>query len=475
MPSSSMRCVLAVSFALATANAVHAQDWPHWRGPAYNGAAAARDLPTEFGPDKNVRWQATMPGPGASTPIVVGDRIFLTSVDTKRERLVAMCLRRTDGKVLWSKDAGSGYKPTADGTHIARGQRTRATYASPSATTDGEHVVFFFGNGDLVTYDFDGKEIWRRNIQEDYGNFAFNWTFAASPTLVDGVVYLPVLQRDEPIKRRQRGGRRNRGGPERGEQPGQVVQAIDSFILAINPSNGKTIYKHVRPSPAKVESLESYTSMVPFVGADGRKEMLLVGGDVITGHDPKTGKELWRWGTWNEGHRERFWRLVPSVVVGDGVALVCAPKREPVYAVKLGGSGVLKADALAWQSKGRPNPVSSDVPTPAFADGHFYVLSDVRSALSKVQAKDGEVVWTTPMSKEHLWRSSPTVADGRVWCMNHNGVVAVIDAATGKIVHQIAMAGADDDLIRASIVVAHNQLLIRTNDTLFCVAQSADK
>ncbi|HIE69597.1 MAG TPA: hypothetical protein EYP98_05210, partial [Planctomycetes bacterium] len=144
-------------------------------------------------------------------------------------------------------------------------------------------------------------------------------------------------------------------------------------------------------------------------------------------------------------------------------------------AVKLGGSGVLKADALAWQSKGRPNPVSSDVPTPAFADGHFCVLSDVRSALSKVRAKDGEVVWTTPMSKEHLWRSSPTVADGRVWCMNHNGVVAVIDAATGKIVHQIAMAGADDDLIRASIVVAHNQLLIRTNDTLFCVAQSADK
>jgi len=115
------------------------------------------------------------------------------------------------------------------------------------------------------------------------------------------------------------------------------------------------------------------------------------------------------------------------------------------------------------------------VPTPAFADGYFYVLSDVRSALSKVRAKDGEVVWTTPMSKEHLWRSSPTVADGRVWCMNHNGVVAVIDASTGEIVHQIAMAGADDDLIRASIVVAHNQLLIRTNDTLFCVAQSADK
>ena len=474
MLSSSVRCVLAVSIALAAANVVMAQDWPHWRGPAYNGTVAAKGLPTEFGPDKFVRWTAKMPGPGASTPIVIGDRIFLTSVDTSREQLVAMCVSRIDGKVLWSKDAGSGYKPTAEGTPIARGKRTRATYASPSATTDGEHVVFFFGNGDLVTYDFDGKEIWRRNIQEDYGNFAFNWTFSASPTLVDGVVYLPVLQRDEPIQRRQRGGRRNRG-PQPAEQPKKAVQAIDSFILAINPKNGETIYKHVRPSPAKVESLESYTTMVPYVGVDGRKEILLVGGDVITGHDPKTGKELWRWGTWNEGHRERFWRLVPSVVVGDGVALVCAPKRAPVYAVKLGGKGALEADALAWQSAGRPNPVSSDVPTPAFADGHFYVLSDVRSALSKVRAKDGEVVWSTPMSKEHLWRSSPTVADGRVWCMNHNGVVAVVDVASGKILHQVAMAGEEDDLIRASIVVAHNELLIRTNDSLFCIAQPAGK
>lgn len=470
MPNSSLRRLLAASLAFAASGVLQAQDWPHWRGPCYNGAVKAEGLPQTFGPEESVKWSTDMPGTGASTPIVIGDCIFLTSIDEKRERLVAMCVDRKTGKVLWSKDAGSGYKPTPDGTHIARGKRTRATYASPSATTDGKHVVFFFGNGDLIAYDFEGTEKWRRNIQEDYGNFAFNWTFSASPTLVDGIVYLPVLQRDVPIRRGRRGGgRRGRGGPQPGAEE-QKPQAIDSFILAINPADGKTIYKHVRPSPAKVESLESYTSMIPYVGESGRKEMLLVGGDVITGHDPKTGKELWRWGTWNEGHRERFWRLVPTVVVGDGVALVCAPKRAPVYAVKLDGNGELKPDALAWQSSGRPNAVSSDVPTPAYEDGHFYVLSDVRSALSKVRAKDGEVIWTTPMSKEHLWRSSPTLADGRVWCMNHNGVVAVVDQATGKITHQVAMAGEDDDLIRASIVVAHNQVLIRTNDKLWCIA-----
>jgi len=474
MPSCRPRRVLAAFLGIFAVGAAQAQDWPHWRGPNYNGATSAAALPNEFGPDKNVHWAAKMPGPGASTPIVVGDRIFLTSVDTKRERLVAICVDRADGQVLWSRDAGSGYKATEQGTNIARGKRTRANYACPSATTDGEHVVFFFGNGDLVGYDFAGNELWRRNIQADYGNFAFNWTFSASPTLVDGIVYLPVLQRDVPIRRgRGGGGRKNRGGPKRDGAAEKAVAKIDSFILAVDPKSGETIYKHVRPSPAKVESLESYTTMVPHTGASGRKEMLLVGGDVITGHDPKSGKELWRWGTWNEGHRERFWRLVPTVVAGDGVALVCAPKRAPVYAVKLGGSGVLKPDALLWQSEGRPNPVSSDVPTPAFADGFFYVLSDVRSALTKVRAKDGEVIWSTPLTKDHLWRASPTVADGRVWCMNHNGVVAVVDMASGKILHQVAMAGDDDDLIRASVVVAHNQLLIRTNDALFCIAEQA--
>jgi outer membrane protein assembly factor BamB len=464
--------VLSGSLLLSLASALKAQDWPHWRGPNYNGAVEAEGLVTEFSPEHNVRWVAEMPGPGASTPIVVGEHIFLSSVDAKRERLVAMCVRRADGEVLWSREAGSGYKPTDQGTRTARGKRTRATYASPSAVTDGERVVFFFGNGDLVAFDLLGKELWRRNIQADYGNFAFNWTFSASPTLVDGIVYLPVLQRDEPIRRGRAVGRRNRGGgPKPAEDGAKNAALIDSFILAMDPKSGETIYKHVRPSPAKVESLESYTSMVPYVGKSGRKEMLLVGGDVITGHDPKTGQELWRWGTWNTGHRERFWRLVPSVVVGDGVALVCAPKRAPVYAVKLDGSGELQADALAWQSQGRPNPVSSDVPTPAFAGGHFYVLSDVRSALSKVRAKDGAVVWTTPMDKGALWRSSPTVAGGRVWCMNHGGVVAVVDVDDGKILHQVAMAGEGEDLIRASLVVAHGHLFVRTNQSLFCIGK----
>ncbi|MFQ5507516.1 MAG: PQQ-binding-like beta-propeller repeat protein, partial [Planctomycetota bacterium] len=108
-------------------------------------------------------------------------------------------------------------------------------------------------------------------------------------------------------------------------------------------------------------------------------------------------------------------------------------------------------------------------PTPAFHEGHFYVLSDVRSALSKVRARDGEILWTTRLSRNYLWRASPTVADGRVWCMNHNGEVVVLGVEEGKILHRAPMGEEDDDRIRSTIAVAHGAVFIRTNTKLFCV------
>lgn len=439
--------IVLVSSLLATV--APAQDWPQWRGPEYDGSTEASNLPAEFDRKHNVRWAAKMPGRGAGTPIVVGERILLTSVDAARDKLVALCVHRETGKVLWQRDAGSDY---TDGLSL----HNRSNYASPSPATDGQRVVFFFGNGDLCCFDLEGQEVWRRNLQKDYGNFAFQWTFSASPTIWEGRVFLPILQRDTPVGRRT--------GPKDPENP------IESFLLALDPKTGKTLYKHNRPSDAIVESRESYGTLIPRVGKGGRKELLCIGGDVITGHDPATGKELWRWGTWNEGHRERWWRLVPTPVIGDGVALVCAPKRAPVYAVKLDGSGTLNQSALAWKSTGRPNHLSSDVPTPAYEDGHFYVLSDVRHALSKVNAKTGGVAWTTELPRDYAWRSSPTVADGKVYCMNHNGQVSVFASDTGKVIHTAQMGDEDDDHVRASVVVAHGSLFIRTNDNLFCVS-----
>ncbi|MCB9881337.1 MAG: PQQ-binding-like beta-propeller repeat protein [Planctomycetes bacterium] len=472
-------CVL-VALALLPLASVRAQDWPHWRGPSFDGSTTVTGLPTSFDKETHVAWSVPMPGPAASTPIVVGKRVFLTAADRERGELLAICLDRATGEVVWQRDAGSGFSGGEDpASKVAGGPRSN--YASPSPCTDGERVVFFFGNGDLVAFDYDGKELWRRNLQKDYGKFAFQWTFSASPTLHAGKVWIPILQRDVPVER----GRRPRN-----EDDDAAREAILSFVLAIDAESGATRLKIDRPSPARVESREAYTTIVPWRSKKG-VQMLCLGGDVLTGHDPDTGRELWRWGTWNPGHREQWWRVVPSVVVADGLALVCAPKRAPVYAVAIEATvsseaGVANAasaepandsvrqlgdDAVVWKSEGRPNFVSSDVPTPAYHAGAFFVLNDDRATISRVAAKDGSIVWTTQLAKDFRWRASPTVAEGRVYLMDHAGNVVVVDETSGEIVHQAAFGNEGDDLIRSTIVAAHGALWIRTNDKLWCISE----
>ena len=426
----------------------YAQDWPHWRGPNFDGSAEAEGLPAEFGREEGHVWAVGLPGPGAATPIVHGRHVFATAIEPEEGLLLALAFDRENGEMLWEDVAGSGYRPGEKGSRTQL--HDRSNYASPSPVTDGQRVFFLFGNGDLAAYDMEGEPLWRMNLQQEHGDFAFQWTFSASPTLFGGRLYLPILQRDEPA---------NGLGKDGGE----------SFLLALDPKNGATVFRHVRPSKARMESLESYATMIPYVGPKGRKELLVVGGDVITGHDPGTGKELWRWGTWNEGHREMWWRLVPSPVVGRGLVLACGPKGASVCAVRLGGEGVLVDESLAWRSAGRRNPVTTDVPTPLFYRDHFYVLSDLREALSKLDPETGEIEWKLELPGRDRWRASPTGADGKVYCVNHAGLVVVVDAKSGDILAENVMGEPDEDQIRASIAVAHGRLFLRTNQVLYCL------
>ena len=435
------------AFALALiSNAAVAQDWMNWRGPHFNGSAEAKDLPAEFSQTKNVKWSVPLPGPSAGTPIICRDCVFVTSLDTQKQDLLAMCFDRKSGKLRWQKSAHSGYV-TPGGTKVMLDDRSN--YASPSPVTDGRRVVFFYGNGDLVCYDFDGSKVWSRNIQKDYGDFAFNWTFSSSPQFYDGRLYLQILQRNMPV------GPRGKGQPE-------------SFLLAMDPATGKELWRHVRETDARMESREAYSTPIPFEGG-GRKELLIAGGNILTGHDPATGEELWRWGTWNPGHREPFWRLVPSPVPGGGVVLACAPKGYPVYAAKAGGKGDLGTAGLVWSSEPR-SPVSSDVPTPLFYKGKFYVLSDIRKALSCVNPADGKVSWTVETTGPAMCWGSPTGADGKIYVISVRGEVTVYDADSGKVLSTALMAEGEGD-IRASVAIAYDNLFIRTESKLFCIGK----
>lgn len=444
-----MKRFLMTAIVLCTlgANTALASDWANWRGPTYNGSSPETGLPTQFSRTQNVKWTASLPGPSAATPIIQGDSVFVSSTDVKAQTLVALCLDRKTGKVKWRQAVGSGYRAGGEGNAIQLDDRSN--YSASSPVTDGKRVIFFFGNGDLAAFTLEGKPLWARNLQKDYGEFCFQWTFSSSPQLYAGRLYMQILQRNQAV------GSRGKSGSK-------------SFLLALDPTNGKEQWRHVRPSPAQMESLEAYSTPIP-IEHNGRKELLIAGGDVVSGHNPATGEELWRWGTWNPGHREPWWRLVPSPVAGDGVVVVCAPKRAPVYAAKLGGSGNLGTSGLVWQSEGRSD-VTSDVPTPLFYKGKFIVLSDVKKAISCVEPKTGKVIWSTPLPGNTMYWGSPTGADGKIYVINLRGEVSVVNAADGKILHTVPMGEENAD-IRSTIAVAGGNLFIRTDSKLYCIGK----
>ena len=426
--------------------------WTNWRGPNYNGSSdSTSSLPETFDQSRGVKWKAKLPGASAATPIIFEDRVFITSVSIDSGKgkkgmgkLLAMCFNASSGKLLWSKNAGSGYRPGKfDGYDYML--HDRSNYASPSPVVGTGQVFFFFGNGDLLSYDFEGNEKWRRNLQKDYGDFCFQWTFSASPTFFGEKLFLPILQRNEPVHGR---GKNN----------------AESFILCINPKNGETVWRYLRPSDAQKESLESFGTIIPY-----QNQLLVAGGDVLTSHDPVSGQENWRWGTWNPGHKQQWWRLVPSPVVGDGVALVCAPKRAPIFAVNLNQKGENEGPkGLRWETSSEPN-LTSDVPTPLFYRNRFFVLSDLRKSLSSVDPKTGKSFWNIELPGKYKWRGSPTAGDGKIYLMNHNGTVLVVSSDSGKILNTAVMGGTYDDNTRSSIAISGSNLFIRTNKDLYCI------
>jgi len=419
-----------------------AEDWPQWRGPYFNGSTDEKNLPTDWSTTDNIAWRVDLAGCAAATPIIFADRVFLSGVDSDRDMLLALCFDRKTGKLLWQHDIAKGIR-----------KDTRSNYASSSPVTDGKIVLFFYANGDLVCFDMNGRRLWARNIHNDYGPFAFQWTFSSSPTLFKSKLYLQVLQRDVPV-----GGR------------GLTDQKNESYILAMEPDTGETLWRHIRPSKAQRESREAFTTPLPF-SIKGNHQLLVIGGDTLTGHDLETGRELWRWGTWNP-RRITHWRHVPSPIAGDGVILVCAPKGSPIYAIHPDGEGVLDESAVVWTSQNREKERSSDVPTPAYYDGDFFILNDLGRHLSRVEPRTGKIKWAIETPGRAKYEASPLAADGKLYIINHAGEVTVVKASNGEIINIIPM---DDpggrEVVRASISAAYGQLFIRTTRQLYCVGK----
>jgi outer membrane protein assembly factor BamB len=417
-----------------------ARDWSQWRGPFLNGSTDETGLPDSWSMGKNIRWTAPMPGEGGSTPIIEGDRVFVTSTDREGKDLYAICLARKTGKMLWRKAFGETTR--------------RVNYnkdASSSAVADGERVYFIFGSGDFVACDYDGNVVWRRNLEEEFGPLSQLYIYAASPLLYRDRLYLSVL----------RSTRTTHMPPDRkSEQP------LDSFLLCVDPATGRDIWKHDRPSDtAGIENRDSYATLIPSELTE-KPEILTIGADYITGHDWETGREIWRMNYLPEDTYRQ--RVVPSPVVTQKLIIACKPRAGPVFAVPPGLGGKVSYDRKTWEYDG-PAP---DCPSPLVYQGRLYLLQDSRKVMTCLDPKSGEVIWQEKIGGEGIYHASPTGADGKIYCMNLAGEVVVLEAGDEfREVFRIQMGGKP---AMSTIAVSNSCLFIRTEEALYCVSEKGE-
>jgi len=436
-----MNSIIRVAFILVFAGfsrqAIAGPNWAQWRGPHFNGSTEAKSLPTHWSKEENVKWVTPLPGASGATPIIWEDRVFLTSLNNETFDLEAYCLDLNSGQLLWTKKLGIGSSDEGRGKNLA----------SPSPVTDGEKVIFSYGTGDIAALDFEGNILWRKNHQHDYGRFQYNFGYHASPLLHKDKLYVQVLQRD-----------RGNPGPTREDRHPEF-----SYILCMDPQTGDYLWKHNRPSEAWDESRESYSTPIPFEH-EGREEILIFGGDCMSGHNPQTGEEYWRWGSWNPEHIGH-WRVVPSPVFYNGFIYACAPKQEPLFAIKAGANGKLGDDWIAWKLEEK----TTDVAVPLIYKDKMYVLDGDGRFVTKLDPKTGEVHWRGRIGGKAVYRASPTGADDKIYMINEQGHAVVLGTGDEfEVIHEIEMG---EGLCRSTISATDGRILIRTAENLYCIGE----
>ena len=404
--------------ASATFGVVRAENWPQWRGPTLNGVSAETNLPVRWSPTENIAWKLALPAWSGSTPIVWSDRIFLNVAENGN--LSLWCVDRVKGVALWKQHVSGG-------DH----REMKQNMSSPSPVTDGSNVWVMTGTAILKAFDFTGKELWARDIQKDYGRFGLNWGYGSSPLLYEDSLYVQVLhgmRTDEP-----------------------------SYVLRISKANGRTIWRVERPTRARSESPDSYTTPA-LVRYGNTAELVITGGDVVTGHDLSTGKELWRAYGLNPSN-DGSYRIVASPFVNGDI--IYAPSRErPMLALKPGGRGDVTTSHLLWSFNNGP-----DVPTPVSDGTYVYVVND-RGIMWCLDAKTGKEIYGRQRLRPSTYSGSFVLADGKLYITNEDGLTSVVRAGPK---FELLAENNFDDYTLSSPAISDGQIFIRTTGWLWAV------
>jgi outer membrane protein assembly factor BamB len=374
--------LLIAAFVVATATPAFADNWPQWRGIKNDGHTAEKGLPTEWSAEKNVVWKLKLPGAGAGTPVVWGDKIFLTAVDG--DAVVLMCIG-TDGKEKWKgklTDTGKKRYPNPS--------KGEVTDASASCSTDGKHVWAYVSNGKIACYTVDGKSVWDTDLQK-YGPFKIQFGCHWTPVLYKGAIYAQVMHRNA-----------------------QKVVAFDA-------ASGKELWQKDRPGYGKGESPDTYASAFIWEG-EGGPLLVAHGNDYCTGHKLEDGTEVWRVAGLNPTSNGA-WRFVSNPLVTSELIVVPSCKSGPTVAFNpVGAKGDINPDNKAelWRINSTP-----DVIAPIRVGDAVYYTGD--GPFTAVDAKTGKQLYREQLTKA-VHRSNLVAADGKIYIATVSGETDVVQA-----------------------------------------------
>ena len=401
---------------------LHAENWPAWRGPSANGISRETNLPSRWSKSENITWKLDLPEWSGSTAIIWGEHIFLNVAQGTDLHLWAV--DRTKGQPIWKRHLSGG-------NH----QERKQNMSSPSPVTDGRHVWVMTGTGILKAFDFGGKEIWTRDIQKDYGRFGLNWGYASSPLLHEDALFVQVLhgmKTDDP-----------------------------SYLLRIDKASGKTLWRVERPTKAIRESPDSYTTPA-LLRYGSTTEIVVTGGDVVTGHDPASGKELWRSDGLNPTNNPSYRIVASPFVFGE---MIYAPTRErPLLALRAGGRGDITSSHRVFAFESGP-----DVPTPVTDGQYLYVVRD-NGVMFCLDARSGKTIYGPERLKPGTYSGSPVLADNKIYVTNEDGVTMVVRAGPK---FEVVAENDFGEYTLSSPAISQGQLFIRTDKALYAIGRRA--
>ena len=398
---------------------IHGADWPCWRGPDGLGVSHERDLPVVWGPDKNVGWRVEIAGKGASSPIVTGERVHLTT-QTDDNGLHVLAFERTTGRLVWDREIGRG-RLHANGLH---------NMATPTPVSDGEHIWAMFGTGDLACLDALGNVVWQRNLVKEYGAYKTLHGYGSSPMLDEGKLFIVCMHQ----------------GP--------------SYVLALDARSGKNLWKKDRNSGLEDEAQDSYSSPI-FLRQNGHMQLAIEGAESVTAYDPAKGEQLWNTGGLKVPHHAG--RTISGPAAGEDVLIAVASGfQNRGYTVALAADAKNEATRKLWTQ----NKYSPDCPTPVVYEGMVFMMRDDGNA-SCLELKTGEPLWQERLFSDNV-KVSPVAGDEKVYFLSGQGNCTVVKAS------RKFEALATNELHQATLStpgISHGALFIRTEGFLYSFAK----